>query len=360
MIQLKRTWNLGKPLVADAGGFGRVYEATGEDGAPAVVKLVDKLPGAERELLFGDLEEMKEIPNIVPIWDSGEFGDKWALVMPKATGSLRSHLESAGGPLQLDETVEILQDIAQALVGIADIAVHRDLKPENVLQLDGSWCLADFGIARYAEASTDPATRKASFTKQYAAPEQWKYEHATAAADVYAFGIIAYEMLTGRRPFDGPDYRDQHLHQIPEELAVGTPRLRVLIEECLIKAPEARPSAQLVAEKLKSALSVPPRPGASALAELNRSKVVAMRRRARPSPDEGHRGRAANRVSSGRRGNFSLDPGTVARCHRFRRAGGGRRRGPRGCDGLDSDAKPWEASRRADHQVYRTPMGWAL
>ena len=83
--------------------------------------------------------------------------------------------------------------------------VHRDLKPENVLFLDGHWCVADFGISRYAEASTAPDTRKYALTPAYAAPERWRNEHATSATDVYSLGVIAFELLTGARPFPGPD-----------------------------------------------------------------------------------------------------------------------------------------------------------
>ena len=70
-------------------------------------------------------------------------------------------------------------DIATALSGLEDVVVHRDLKPENVLFYDGSWCLTDFGIASYAEARTAPDTRKGFLSAQYAAPEQWNFEHAT-------------------------------------------------------------------------------------------------------------------------------------------------------------------------------------
>jgi serine/threonine protein kinase len=69
--------------------------------------------------------------------------------------------------------------------------------------LDGRWCLADFGISRYAEATTAPDTRKLAWTPAYAAPEQWRAEPASAATDVYALGVIAYELLAGIRPFRG-------------------------------------------------------------------------------------------------------------------------------------------------------------
>src|SRR5699024_7455063 len=96
-------------------------------------------------------------------------------------------------------------DIATTLTDLDGSVVHRDLKPENVLYLDGHWCLADFGIARYAEATTSPDTRKFALSPLYAAPERWKGERATTATDIYSLGVIAYELLSGEVPFTGKD-----------------------------------------------------------------------------------------------------------------------------------------------------------
>src|SRR6266566_9880151 len=167
-IELQRKWTLGQQLAA--GGFGRVYEANDENNLQAVIKLVPKVPGASRELLF---EPVSGRPHIIPIWDSGEWKNYYVLVMPRAEKSLRQHLGEAGEKLAMDEAVSILIDVAEALAGLESEVVHRDLKPENILLYEGHWCLADFGIARYAEATTAPDTRKHSFSLPYAAPEQW-------------------------------------------------------------------------------------------------------------------------------------------------------------------------------------------
>lgn len=108
----------------------------------------------------------------MPILDSGEAGNAWALAMPRAEGSLRAHLDAVGGQLGVEEALTVLTHIATALADIDGRVVHRDLKPENVLLLEGNWCLADFGIAPYAEASTAPDTRKAAMSAAYAAPER--------------------------------------------------------------------------------------------------------------------------------------------------------------------------------------------
>ena len=153
-IQLKKRWTLGPQI--GKGGFGRVFEAVGEDASLAAAKFIPKEPGAERELLFEDLTGVR---NVVPIIDSGEWDVHWVLVMPRATTSLRAHLTERSR-LSAAETVAILTDIVTALADLKSRVVHRDIKPENVLLLEGQWCLADFGIARYAEASTAVDTHK--------------------------------------------------------------------------------------------------------------------------------------------------------------------------------------------------------
>src|SRR5438093_11264408 len=93
-IRLKQVWRLGDQL--KKGGFGRIYSGESEDGQQAVIKLIPKEPGADRELLF---ESLKGVPNIIPVLDSGEWRDFWVLVMPRADKSLREHLVSRGGTL---------------------------------------------------------------------------------------------------------------------------------------------------------------------------------------------------------------------------------------------------------------------
>lgn len=243
IISLKKDWTLGEQL--GAGGFGQVFAAESSDGSKAAVKLVPKEPGASRELLFVDLKGAR---GIVPIIDSGEAGEYWVLVMPRASKSLRDHLTSTNA-LGTTHATAILTDIASALAELDGRVVHRDLKPENVLYLEGRWCLSDFGISRYAEATTAADTQKYALSPPYAAPERWRAERATGAVDVYALGVMAFEMLQGRKPFPGPqieDYREQHLHQEPPSIDAGTSVLTAIVTETLFKAPGARPSPELV------------------------------------------------------------------------------------------------------------------
>ncbi|MER5475252.1 serine/threonine-protein kinase [Streptomyces sp. NPDC002685] len=270
-LALNKEWAVGARI--GGGGFGAVFEAENTAGEKAAVKLVPKAPGTEREMLFTDLDGVR---NVVPVIDSGEHEDQWVLVMPRAEKSLRDHLQDHGR-LPLNEAVAVLSDVAEALADLKDREiVHRDLKPENILLLGGRWCLADFGIARYAEATTANCTFKFHGTLAYMAPERWNNQRATSASDIYALGILAYELLEGTPPFTGPyehDFQDQHLHGTLPPLATAPPLLAALITECLYKAPQARPAAGNVFARLGRIPAAALSGGLAALAEANQGAV---------------------------------------------------------------------------------------
>lgn len=300
IIQCASRWELGARL--GEGGFGQVFAARAEDGREAAAKLVAKVPGAQRELLFVELGVAR---NIVPIIDSGETEDHWVLIMPMAERSLGQELQAANA-LPVEAALVVLTDIADALAGIDGRVVHRDLKPDNVLLLHGVWCLADFGISRYAEATTAPDTRKRALSPPYAAPERWRSERATSAADVYALGVIAYELLTGRLPFPGPtteEFGDQHLHAEPPRLTGVSARLAGLIEECLYKAPGARPTPANLQARLAKAGAEPRLAGAAKLAgayQVEAARVAEQIRTASLAQTEG--ARRAGLLDASRRG----------------------------------------------------------
>jgi serine/threonine protein kinase len=171
--------------------------------------------------------------------------------------------------------VAVRSDVATALEDLDGRVVHRDLKPENVLFLDGRWSLADFGISRYAESTTAPDTRKYAMTPPYAAPEQWRWERATGATDIYALGVMAYEMLVGTRPFPGPgdQYRQQHLHVVPARVQNVSVSLAALVAECLQKQPETRPTATEVVRRLRATAGSPRRPSLARLQQAHEAEV---------------------------------------------------------------------------------------
>ncbi|MGW1616507.1 serine/threonine-protein kinase [Streptomyces sp. NPDC002285] len=225
-------------------------------------------------MLFTNLDGVR---NVVPVIDSGEHEDQWVLVMPRAEKSLCDRLQEYGR-LPLNEAVAVLSDVAEALADLKDReVVHRDLKPENILLLGGRWCLADFGIARYAEATTAQRTFKLAGTFAYMAPERWNNQRANSASDIYALGVLAYDLLEGAPPFTGPyehDYQDQHLHGAVPPLATAPPLLAALITECLFRAPQGRPVAGNVLARLGQIPAAPLSGGLAALAQANQGAVA--------------------------------------------------------------------------------------
>ena len=234
------------------GGFGDVYRATAPDGSAGALKFVPKEPGADRELLIAT--DLQGMPNVLPTLDVGDFGNAWVLAMPLAKMSLRTFLDERDAPLTFDEARPILLDIANALRAIDGRVVHRDLKPQNVLLVNDTWQVADFGIARYADATTASHTWKDARSNAYAAPEQWRLEKTTSRTDVYALGVIAYEILSGALPFvtlSAEELRHQHLECVPVPLRETPDSVASLIAACLVKSPESRPTPDRVVRTLE-------------------------------------------------------------------------------------------------------------
>ena len=244
-FQLEDRWIVVGPI-GDAPGMSQVFEVENQ-GRRAVIKVVEKLPGAERELLVEDLGDCR---NIVPFDEVLETESTIIIRMPKAEKSLNRHLQDSAGPLAEAEVVAVLTNLAVALADCGRIVVHRDIKPQNVLLLGGDWCLSDFGIARYAEAATASGTRKGWRSPPWNAPERWEGRRATIKSDVYSLGVVAYQLVTGELPFKGPDFYEQHRQENPTPLAAASPLLRALIVEMLAKSPDARPTPEQILDRL--------------------------------------------------------------------------------------------------------------
>lgn len=191
-------------------------------------------------------------PNIVQVYDYGQTDGNYFIVMELVEGTdLRRYLRSRG-VLDVDRAIIIAHDVALGL-GAAHrrSIVHRDVKPQNILVgKGGSIKLTDFGIASvYKDINAERLTTTGMTlgTVQYYAPEQAQGEIVSPAADVYALGIVMYEMLTGRTPFDGDTpvaVAMQHIQDQPvppTELNPGIPSsLEEIIMRCLEKIPEMR------------------------------------------------------------------------------------------------------------------------
>jgi serine/threonine protein kinase len=191
-------------------------------------------------------------PNIVQVYDYGQSDGNYFIVMELIEGTdLRRYLRSRG-VLAMDRAVIIAHDVALGL-GAAHrrSIVHRDVKPQNVMVgRDGSIKLTDFGIASVYKDINDErltTTGMTLGTVQYYAPEQAQGEIVSPAADVYALGIVMYEMLTGRTPFDGDTpvaVAMQHIQDAPVPPSQLNPNIPPALEEiilrCLEKIPEMR------------------------------------------------------------------------------------------------------------------------
>lgn len=210
---------------------------------------------AHRELAIADDLAGRQLRHVVPILDCGQdpASENYFVVMPAAETSLQAYVESAG-VMSSSEVIAVLTEVLDGLREVPRL-VHRDLKPGNILRLDGRWCIADFGIARFVEESTSLQTLKDCLSPHFAAPEQWLYETATSATDVYALGCIAHVLLKGHPPFSGSteELRVAHILGAVPQLASDNAQLNALVGMLLRKEPTARPSIDRARSILQSA-----------------------------------------------------------------------------------------------------------
>lgn len=260
-ISLKRgIWKYDQEnLLGREGGFGSVYSGLSEGGEQVAVKRlnISAQAAAHRELIIVDSLIGKTYSNVIPILDCGQDAqsDRYFVVMPCAERSLQDLIDEKG---RLAERLA-MEILLQIIIGLGEVSelVHRDLKPGNILLHEENWKIADFGIARFVEESTSLRTVKECLSPLYAAPEQWRLEHATPETDIYALGCIGYTLLTGNPPFAGPtspDLKKQHLDEEPMGIGGINPTLQSLLSMMLRKVPRTRPSLQRAKEILTSLL----------------------------------------------------------------------------------------------------------
>ena len=167
------------------------------------------LLGTERFLREIEIAAQLNHPHILPLHDSGEAGGMLFYVMPFVEGaSLRDRL-AADGALPISEAVRLLHDVVDGLAYAHEHnVVHRDIKPDNVMIATRHAMVTDFGIAKaisdVAGKSRVTTAGVSIGTPAYMAPEQCMADaHIDHRADLYSFGVLAYEILAGRPPFDG-------------------------------------------------------------------------------------------------------------------------------------------------------------
>jgi serine/threonine-protein kinase len=239
------------------GGMGAVYRSHHPLlNRPVALKVMLASVAADPQAHQRFLREAQVVavlshPHIVNIFDVDVQDGQPYIVMDYAPGgSLAARLR--GGPLGLDETLRLAIPLADALAyAHSQGLIHRDLKPANVLlRLDGSPVLADFGLARpisVDSAAQITATGALMGTLAYMAPEQFSGRLADARADIYAFGVLLYEMLTGRVPFEGDSAQIMygHLQQPPPPPRQLNPALPDAVEQLILRMLEKNPDMRL-------------------------------------------------------------------------------------------------------------------
>jgi serine/threonine-protein kinase len=241
------------------GGMSRVFVATERLlDRRVVIKVLpeDVAAGISADRFRREIQLAAKLqhPHIVPVLSAGEILGRPYFTMPFVEGeSLRARLERTGD-LPLPDAVRILREIASALAyahrhGI----VHRDIKPDNVLISDDFALVMDFGVAKAlkdsAVASDVPSMTTAGVvigTPEYMSPEQVSGDpHLDHRSDIYSFGVLAYEMVTGATPFSGRTTQAilaAHAIVTPEPISNHRPNLAPWLGEVIMRCLEKRPS----------------------------------------------------------------------------------------------------------------------
>jgi len=279
--------------VIGKGGMATVYRAHQPSmDRDVAIKIISPELAAEPEFAERFEREARIIarlqhPHILPVFDFGREGETIYLVMRLMEGGNLAH-ELRGGALPIKRAIDLTRQIASAL----DYAhlrgiVHRDLKPTNVL-LDnlGNAYLTDFGIAKMLSGGPTTgltATGAVMGTPTYMAPEQWRAEPIDGRTDIYALGVIVYQMLCGQVPFSAETPHGlmyQHLDMDPPQPHTIKPDLPLTLEPVITKALAKRPedryaSAGELAVALEEAIRQPSRLPEQTLFEQGRSGVTA-------------------------------------------------------------------------------------
>ncbi|PSK72224.1 serine/threonine protein kinase [Streptomyces sp. CS149] len=244
---------------------GAEAAVAGQPGETVAIKVLKEELANDADVVMRFLRERSVLlrlthPNIVRTRDLVVEGDLLALVMDLIDGPDLHRYLRENGPLTPVAAALLTAQIADALAAShADGVVHRDLKPANVLldERDGGMTpmLTDFGIARLADSPGLTRTHEFVGTPAYVAPESAEGRPQTSAVDIYGAGILLYELVTGRPPFAGGtalEVLHRHLSEEPRRPSTVPGPLWTVIERCLSKDPDRRPSAENLARGLRT------------------------------------------------------------------------------------------------------------
>ncbi|MFJ8956046.1 serine/threonine-protein kinase [Streptomyces sp. NPDC102381] len=247
---------------------GAEAAVAGQPGETVAIKVLKEELANDADVVMRFLRERSVLlrlthPNIVRTRDLVVEGELLALVMDLVEGPDLHRYLRENGPFSPVGAALLTAQIADALAAShADGVVHRDLKPANVLlkwDPDGGAemypMLTDFGIARLADSPGLTRTHEFVGTPAYVAPESAEGRPQTSAVDIYGAGILLYELVTGRPPFSGGSALEvlhQHLSAEPRRPSTVPDPLWTVIERCLRKNPDERPSAENLARGLRT------------------------------------------------------------------------------------------------------------
>ena len=236
-----------------SGGMAVVHKAIDlELGRQVAVKLLKEGYADDTAFVARFQQEARaaaslDHPNVVSIYDVGRDGRLYYIVMEHVEGQSLKSLLRAGAPLPVSQAIDLaIQSCAGVGAAHRIGLIHCDLKPQNILVTpDGRVKVVDFGIARALKAKTAEDEQTVWATPQYAAPEQTQGHPLSPATDVYAIGVILYEMLAGRLPFQGQTAQElamQHAENPPPPLTRWNPQVPPRVEQIVLRALAKEPA----------------------------------------------------------------------------------------------------------------------
>jgi tRNA A-37 threonylcarbamoyl transferase component Bud32/membrane protein YdbS with pleckstrin-like domain len=229
------------------GGMASVYAALDQRlGRRVAIKLLAENLLADPEFVQRFQHEAEYAaklshPNLVSVYDVGEDGGQHYIVMELVVGRNLKDIIGERGPLPIDRIVAIAGQVLDGLAFAHEHGlIHRDIKPQNILVArDGTAKLADFGIARAVNTSSATQTAVVLGSAHYLSPEQARGEAVTKQSDIYSFGVVLYEMATGRVPFEGSNLlaiATKHIHDVPVPPSAINKDLPPALNECIMRA----------------------------------------------------------------------------------------------------------------------------
>lgn len=238
-----------------AGGSSQVYEAVDLGTTERVAVKVFCVADASRKMLNRFLQEAEHArelhhPNVIRVLANGVDGDRHFLVTELLEGQDLARVLKAGRP-SVASALRWFTHAAWALEYVHDHQViHRDVKPGNLfITRTGVLKLMDFGLARSARASNSTAQGQVLGTPEYIAPEQASGSHPLSPmTDLYSLGVVAYELFTGRVPFQHPELYGlmmQHVNDPPPSPRAWRPELPGDIERVVLELLEKEPSKRI-------------------------------------------------------------------------------------------------------------------